>query len=369
MKKIPYLIAFLTLIISCGGNGDQSTSTVSAVTQAATAVATQAVAAAATQAATAAATQAATAVATQAATAAATQAATAAATQAATPVATQATVQPASSSSMQGMDPSKMQGSAGMMQGSMGMMGTNDPPELENLLILNFGPYNAATRTSGDFEFFSGFPHPFFDEFGRVHSAGTPTEYDNPTFEYKVPRSTKVYFPISGVIDMITWQPTTSYKQDDWELNIKPWRGSDWAVVIDHVVAITCDRSDSAVCADQLTVNGIPLASGSQVNAGDLLGYVGNYEGAYGSDPFGRTEITIGEYVTEGNKRNFMNYCPTNYLKSDVKVKVRAAVNEVMASYELWSGDSSFYDEASMIAPGCRYTKIYEVDGKTTPTR
>ena len=264
---------------------------------------------------------------------------------------------------MQGsMDPSKM-------QGSMGMMGTNDPPELENLLILNFGPYNSATGRSGDFEFFSGFPHPFFDEFGRVHSAGTPSEYDNPTFEYKVPRSTKVYFPISGVIDMITWQPTTSYKQDDWELIIKPWRGSDWAVVIDHVVAITCDRADLAVCDDQLTVNGVPLQSGSQVTAGDLLGYVGNYEGAYGSDPFGRTEITIGEYVNEGNKRNFMNYCPTNYLKSDIKMEVRAAVNEVMASYELWSGDSSFYDEASMIAPGCRYTKIYEVDGKTTPTR
>ena len=262
-----------------------------------------------------------------------------------------------------------MQGSAGQMQGSMGMMGTNDPPELENLLILNFGPYDAANGTSGDFEFFKGFAHRFFDEFGNVQSPGTPKQYDNPTFEYKVPRNTKVYFPISGVIDMITWQPTTSYTQDDWELNIKPWRGSDWAVVIDHVVAITCDRSDLAVCADQLTVNGIPLASGTQVKAGDLLGYVGNYDNGDGTGVFGRTEITIGEYVTEGSKLNFMNYCPTNYLKSDVKVKIRADVNEVMASYELWSGDSSFYDEASMVAPGCRYTKIYEVDGKTTPTR
>jgi hypothetical protein len=406
MKKIPYLIAFFTLIISCGGNGDQSTSTVSSVTQGATQVATQAatqvaatqvaatqVAAtqvAATQvAATQVATQAATQIATQAATPVAatqvaatqvaatqvaTQAATQIATQAATPVTTQVAVQPASSSTMQGMDPSKMQGmDPSKMQGMdpskmQAATGTNDPPELQNLLILNFGPYDSVS-TSGDFEFISGFPYPFFDEFGRVHSAGSPDQYDNPTFEYKVPRDTKIYLPISGIIDSITWQPTASYKQDDWELIINPSVGSDWRVVIDHVVAITCDRSKSSVCDDALLVNGIPLAAGSEVNAGDLLGYVGNYEGSNGSDAFGRTEITIGEYITEGKQKNFMNYCPTNYLSADVKDKILSDVKQIMASYESWSGNSSFYDEAAMVASGCRYTKIYEVDGKTTPTR
>ena len=392
------MIAFFTLIISCGGNGDQSTSTVSSVTQGATQVATQAATQVATQAATqvaatqvaaqvaatqvaatpvaatqvaatqvaatqvatpVAATQvAATQVATQVATPVATQAATQIATQAATPVTTQVAVQPASSSTMQGMDPSKMQAATG----------TNDPPELQNLLILNFGPYDSVS-TSGDFEFISGFPYPFFDEFGRVHSAGSPDQYDNPTFEYKVPRDTKIYLPISGIIDSITWQPTASYKQDDWELIINPSVGSDWRVVIDHVVAITCDRSKSSVCDDALLVNGIPLAAGSEVNAGDLLGYVGNYEGSNGSDAFGRTEITIGEYITEGKQKNFMNYCPTNYLSADVKDKILSDVKQIMASYESWSGNSSFYDEAAMVASGCRYTKIYEVDGKTTPTR
>jgi len=391
MKKIPYLIAFFTLIISCGGNGDQSTSTVSSVTQGATQVATQAATQVATQAATqvaatqvaaqvaatqVAATQVATPVAaTQvAATQVATQVATPVATQAATPVTTQVAVQPASSSTMQGMDPSKMQGmDPSKMQGMdpskmQAATGTNDPPELQNLLILNFGPYDSVS-TSGDFEFISGFPYPFFDEFGRVHSAGSPDQYDNPTFEYKVPRDTKIYLPISGIIDSITWQPTASYKQDDWELIINPSVGSDWRVVIDHVVAITCDRSKSSVCDDALLVNGIPLAAGSEVNAGDLLGYVGNYEGSNGSDAFGRTEITIGEYITEGKQKNFMNYCPTNYLSADVKDKILSDVKQIMASYESWSGNSSFYDEAAMVASGCRYTKIYEVDGKTTPTR
>jgi len=248
------------------------------------------------------------------------------------------------------------------------MMGPNDPPKLENLLILNFGPYDAATGTSGDFEFISGFPHRFFDDFGNVHSPGTPSQYDNTTFEYKVPKNTKVYVPINGVVDWVTWQPTASYKQDDWELVLKPTRGSNWAVVIDHVVAITCDRS-KAVCDDKITINGVPLEPGLQVKAGDLLGYVGNYESGDGSDAFGRTEISIGEFITVGSQINFMNYCPTNYLSADVETKIRQDVNEVMASYEKWSGDSSFYDEDAMVAPGCRYTKIYEVNGKTTPTR
>ena len=55
---------------------------------------------------------------------------------------------------------------------------------LKNLLIANWGPYDSSTGISGDFEFKSELQLVFFDEFGRVHSAGTPGAYDNPTFEY-----------------------------------------------------------------------------------------------------------------------------------------------------------------------------------------
>ena len=271
-------------------------------------------------------------------------------------------------------DQSKMSegdGTQGMsnMPGGGYMPASDDPPLLKNLLIANWGPYDSSTGISGDFEFRSELQLVFFDEFGRVHSAGTPGAYDNPTFEYKVPRDTLVYIPIDGVIDFFQFQPTSSYKQDDWELMIKPSMNSDWAVVIDHVVSLNCDRSSRSICQDPLTVNGVEIYSGMQVNAGDLLGYVGNYEDGEGGSVFGRTEITIGKYVRTGNQQDFNNFCPTNYLDPSVKDSLLASVTAIMASYESWLGDSSFYDEANMVAPGCWYSEIFETNGKTTPKK
>jgi len=255
-------------------------------------------------------------------------------------------------------------------QGSGGSPANDDPPFLYNLLITNWGPYEPTTGVSGDFEFKSELQLVFFDEFGRVHSAGTPGAYDNPTFEYKVPRDTLVYIPINGVIDFFQFQPTSSYVQDDWELMIKPARNSDWAVVIDHVVSLSCDRTSRAVCQNPLTVNGEEIYSGMQVKAGDVIGYVGNYEDGEGGSVFGRTEISIGKYVRVGNQQqDFNNFCPTNYLHPSVKDSIQNSVNQIMASYESWSGNTNFYDESNMVAPGCWYSEIYESNGKTTPKK
>ena len=255
-------------------------------------------------------------------------------------------------------------------QGSGGSPANDDPPFLYNLLITNWGPYEPTTGVSGDFEFKSELQLVFFDEFGRVHSAGTPGAYDNPTFEYKVPRDTLVYIPINGVIDFFQFQPTSSYVQDDWELMIKPARNSDWAVVIDHVVSLSCDRTSRAVCQNPLTVNGEEIYSGMQVKAGDVIGYVGNYEDGEGGSVFGRTEISIGKYVRVGNQQqDFNNFCPTNYLHPTVKDSIQNSVNQIMASYESWSGNTNFYDESNMVAPGCWYSEIYESNGKTTPKK
>ena len=257
----------------------------------------------------------------------------------------------------------------GNMQDSGGVSVNDGPPLLQNLLIVNWGPYDSSSGISGDFEFRSELQLVFFDEFGRVHSAGTPREYDNPTFEYKVPRDTLVYIPIDGIIDFFQFQPTTSYKQDDWELMIKPSRSSDWAVVIDHVVSLSCDRSSKEVCANPVTINGVEIYSGMEVSAGDLLGYVGNYEDGEGGSVFGRTEISIGKYIKNGNQRDFNNFCPTNYLDPTVKANLQSSITQIMASYESWLGDSSFYNESDMVAPGCWYSEIYESQGKTTPTK
>ena len=246
----------------------------------------------------------------------------------------------------------------------------SEPPLLMNLLIENWGPYDSSTGISGDFEFRSDLEAIFFYEYGRLNAIGTPDEYENPTFEYQVPRDTFVYMPIDGVVSRIRWQPTSGYKQDDWEIFIKPSMESDWMIIIDHVVSIDCDRSSTKVCDLPLTINGVEITTGTEVKAGDLFGYVGNREDNSGGNVFGRTEITIGKYIKDGNQVvGTISYCPMNYLDPSVKQSLESSVNNIMASYETWLGDSSFYDESNMVAPGCIYSQISETNGKTTPTK
>ena len=246
----------------------------------------------------------------------------------------------------------------------------SEPPLLMNLLIENWGPYDSSTGISGDFEFRSDLEAIFFYEYGRLNAIGTPDEYENPTFEYQVPRDTFVYMPIDGVVSRIRWQPTSGYKQDDWEIFIKPSMESDWMIIIDHVVSIDCNRSSTKVCDLPLTINGVEITTGTEVKAGDLFGYVGNREDNSGGNVFGRTEITIGKYIEDGNQVvGTISYCPMNYLDPSVKQSLESSVNNIMASYETWLGDSSFYDESNMVAPGCIYSQISETNGKTTPTK
>ena len=121
----------------------------------------------------------------------------------------------------------------------------NTPPVLYNLLVSDFTDYDRTTSMMGPFKFSKSFLKgrfpTVFDEFGRVHDAGRPTEYENPTFEYRFPAGTELISPTSGLVDDISWQPTDTYKQDDWELIIKPSRFSAWRVSIDHVVSSSCD--------------------------------------------------------------------------------------------------------------------------------
>ena len=55
------------------------------------------------------------------------------------------------------------------------------------------------------------------------------------------------------------------------------------------------------------------------------------------------------------------------YLDESVEQGLKSAIQDLMVSYESWDGDSSIYNEEDMVAPGCRYSAILEVNGVTTP--
>ena len=173
---------------------------------------------------------------------------------------------------------------------------------------------------------------------------------------------------------MINFQPTTSYKQDDWELIIASSQRAAWGVNLDHISSIDCDRSGAnpVDCDLPLTINGEIIKEGTTIEAGQVLGYVGNWQDTTNSGINGRTELTVFEYIRDDSKRGenlgVRNHCPTMYLDESVELLYKSKIQDLMNSFETWSGDSSNYPQEQMVSPGCRYTAIEETpEGKTTP--
>ena len=166
---------------------------------------------------------------------------------------------------------------------------------------------------------------------------------------------------------MLEWQPSAAYTQDDWEIIIAPSQGSQWGINLDHVVSIDCDRSGNTpvLCELPLTINGELVTLGTEIEAGQVLGYVGNWSSDNNTGINGRTELTVFKYFDDYS--GVTNYCPTMYLDESVESVIKASIQELMDSYEAWSGDSSSYNQDQMVSPGCRYSAIKEVNGITEP--
>ena len=280
-------------------------------------------------------------------------------------------------------DMMKMGERMGMSQEDMNNMGNSagsnqagsfsDPaPKLKNLLIQNLGPWDSSSSTFGDLKFNSNYAKTVFDDFGMLHNPGQSDQYDNPTFEFKAPADSTVIAPVSGVVTQLKWQPTSSYKQDDWELVIASSKNAKWGINIDHVMSIDCDRSgkDPVYCDSPLTINGEVVVEGTKIEAGQVIGYVGNWPDISNSGINGRTELTVFEYVRDnsnpGGNYGVINHCPTMYLDESVASVYKTKIQNLMNSYESWSGKTSVYPQNEMVSPGCRYTAIEEDENQKT---
>ena len=252
-------------------------------------------------------------------------------------------------------------------QGVMNFPDPNEAPKLQNLLIANLGPWDTNDSSFGDLKYNQQFSKTVFDDFGMLHNKGQADQYDNPTFEFRAPADTILLAPVSGVVDMLNWQPSETYTQDDWDIVIKPSQGSMWGINIDHIVSIDCDRTGSTpvVCNLPLKVNGTILSKGSVIEAGQVLGYIGNWRDYDKTGINGRTELTVMKYFDDYS--GVTNYCPTMYLNENIEQYFKSAVQDLMDSYETWIGDSSIYNQEDMVAPGCRYSAITEINGLTQP--
>ena len=69
-----------------------------------------------------------------------------------------------------------------------------------------------------------------------------------------------------------------------------------------------------------------------------------------------------------GQNMGVINHCPTMHLDGSVELIYKAKIQDLMDSYETWSGDSSNYPQEQMVSPGCRYKAIKETsNGVTEP--
>ncbi len=233
--------------------------------------------------------------------------------------------------------------------------------KMQNLAVDKLGPYKSEQSTFGSLHYDPLFSGPVFSEFGdaRTHGQNGATVW-NPTFEFKAPADTILLAPISGFISYAKWQSF----EGDWEIHIVSDMDSRIRVGIDHIVSIDCDRGTDVLipCDMPLRVGGTILSEYTPVVAGETLGYFGNWFGDSGTDINGRTELMVFEYIND--YEGVLNHCPTLYLDAEVEQHLTNRIQNLMSSFEIWSGDASIYDEQNMIAPGCLYEAIKEHDGR-----
>ena len=192
---------------------------------------------------------------------------------------------------------------------------TGRQPILKNLII-NFAPYDTQTGKAGDF-IFAASRNKVFDEFGATVPGENGETKVLPTFEYKVDPHTQIFSPMDGIVSQIDYQETTQ----DFSIVLVPEIGSDWLVNIDHVTDVA-------------------IAVGDQVTAGQPIGKPGGWDAT-----FGRTELMVVQDHTY--------ICPFSVFDTELKNAYEAKVTQLMDDWEAFKEDTTIYDQAAMVVPGC----------------
>ena len=240
---------------------------------------------------------------------------------------------------------------------------TKQAVKLENLLIENLGTYDSASATFGKLKYDVRFGEKVFDEFGKKLYGPHGNIVYNPTFKFKAPADTVLIAPISGFISYVEWQPSGS--EGDWEIHISQDIGQKSVRIgIDHIDSIECDRLTAPVspCHLPLKIGDSVVAEYMPIKAGEVIGYVGYWSGYESIGINGMTELMVFKY-TNGYE-GVMNYCPTMHLDEAVEEHFLGIVQELMTSFEEWSGEYSAYDEQNMVSPGCLYSATKELNGE-----
>lgn len=219
--------------------------------------------------------------------------------------------------------------------GGNGSSGNADAsPMLENFQV-RIGPYDPATGKAGDLLFSKAGlqtqvgTNSVFLEFGHPVN-GTQTK-TLPHFTFYAPLGTQVLSPLTGVVIQVETKPSGL----DDSVTIVPNMASNWGVNLDHVK----DRS---------------VQQGQSVSAGQAIGTVGIPEGT--ASGWGANELTLFHFTGSPKDDAHKTFvCPWEGWDPAKKAAAQSATTQLMSDWETWSGDSTVYNQATQVSPGCDY--------------
>jgi len=210
----------------------------------------------------------------------------------------------------------------GVALGMAGCGGSSDsvPPTYLHGLSVNIDRYNPSTGRAGDIVFDSRDEKPFW-EFGKnVLMDQSGVLKDNCAFEFHVAMDAVLHYAADGTVIFMEYQAENA----DYEIGVQ--------------------SPDGRFIADYDHVRNPTVQIGSTVVAGQVLGTPGPW-----GDKFGRTEFQINA-TTDGV---VLSYPPWKYFEPGLLQQYEDKVSNLMNDWEAFKKDSSIYNQAAMLYPGC----------------
>ena len=198
----------------------------------------------------------------------------------------------------------------------------NEPFYLENLGI-SFGPWNPETNFAGDF-YFVPEQIKLFSEFGAEVLAHDGSLKRLPHFTYYA----RLDAPVLAASALEVYEILFQENGADYEVFTRSVNNPFYEVLYDHLVDLQ-------------------VTKGEHVSAGDTLGYPRAITPAYG----------FFEFMINNTKTHY-SYCPFCCFNPVTRSTYEQQVIELMQDWETFKMDTSIYDEAAHVSPGCLLDSI-----------
>ena len=197
------------------------------------------------------------------------------------------------------------------------------PPFIIENLGVEFGPWDSVTNYAGDFLFAQDFIK-IFSEFAVEVKAFDGSFKKLPHFSYVVKVNTDVFAIAEGKVFSIFYQEDGN----DYEIGIRSERNPNFEVFYDHLQNLQIDTGDLVQPGQNL---GTPRSWGTTHAFLEIM--INNTEDKY-------------------------SYCPFVFFEPDKAVEYRDLVLQLINDWETFKGDTTLYDESTLIYAGCLQESI-----------